>query len=544
MDDASVNEATIWEAVADAMGGLPAIRCGDQVVSWSEFDDRASRLAAAFTAMGVRPGSRIAIDLYNSPVYLEAVFAAFKVRAAPININYRYRERELIHLLDDSNSSALVFHGALGERIRAVTADLGRPLDLIQVDDGHERVEGAYEYEALLVDHHPAPRIPRGKDDEFILYTGGTTGMPRGVVWPHASLFEMQSAQYARRGLEVPETLKQIGEAATYLAQSGRPPIVLVVSPLMHGTGIFTSMGAFVLGGPVVLCASRSLDGDEICALIEMHRIRSLTLVGDVFAKPILEALDRAESKGAPYDVSSLEQISSAGVIWSTPVKRGLLRHGDFLLVDAVAATEGGGFASSEVRRGDNIETSHFRLGPNARVLDSNGEDVRPGSGVVGVLATTGPLPNGYLNDPAKTEATFRMMDGKRYVVPGDMATIEVDGTVVLLGRGSEVVNTGGEKVFVEEVEQAIAAHTSVRDVVVVGVPDERWGHAVTAVVALQGPVIVTEGELIDFVRGRLADYKRPRRVVFVQHVERSPSGKADRRWARGVAEGTELAST
>jgi 3-oxocholest-4-en-26-oate---CoA ligase len=544
MDDASVNEATIWEAVADAMGGLPAIRCGDQVVSWSEFDNRASRLAAAFTAMGVRPGSRIAIDLYNSPVYLEAVFAAFKVRAAPININYRYRERELLHLLNDSNSSALVFHGALGERIRAVTADLGRPLHLIQVDDGHERVEGAYEYEALLTDHHPAPRIPRGKDDEFILYTGGTTGMPRGVVWSHASLFEMQSAQYARRGLEAPETLRQIGEAATYLAQSDRPPIVLVVSPLMHGTGILTSMGAFVLGGPVVLCASRSLDGDEICALIEKHRIRSLALVGDVFAKPILEALDRAESKGAPYDVSSLEQISSAGVTWSTPVKQGLLRHGDILLVDAVAATEGGGFASSEMRRGDDIETSHFRLGPNARVLDSSGEDVRPGSGVVGVLATTGPLPNGYLNDPAKTEATFRMMDGKRYVVPGDMATIEADGTIVLLGRGSEVINTGGEKVFVEEVEQAIADHPSVRDVVVVGVPDERWGHTVTAVVALQGPATLTEGELIDFVGGRLADYKRPRRVVFVQNVERSPSGKADRRWARDAVEGTEMAST
>jgi fatty-acyl-CoA synthase len=420
--------------------------------------------------------------------------------------------------------------------VAEVAANLGRPLGLIEIPAGEPLIDGAIEYEALVATHQPAPRIERSSDDEFILYTGGTTGLPRGVVWSHASLFGMQRGQYAPQGEKVPETLEELGEIAARLSSSDNPPATLTVSPLMHGTAVFTSMGTFTIGGRVVLCESRSLDADEICSLVSRYGIRTLAIVGDVFGRPILEALDRAAAKGAPYDLSSLVRIHSVGVTWSAPVKKGLLRHGDFVLADAIAATEGGGFASSEIRRGDDVETAHFRLGPNGRVLDENDHDVVPGSGAVGMLAAAGSLPKGYLGDPEKTARTFRMVDGVRHVVPGDMATIEADGTVVLLGRNSEVVNTGGEKVFVEEVEQVIATHPAVADVVVVGVPDDRWGHRIAALVALDPGASLSDRQVIDYVGEELADHKRPRQVIFVERVERSPSGKADRNWAKDLA--------
>jgi 3-oxocholest-4-en-26-oate---CoA ligase len=536
IDETTTNEATIWEAVADAVGDAPAVIQGDRVLSWTAFEDRASRLASALAELGVGPGGRVAIDLYNCPEYLEVIFATFKLRAVPINVNYRYRERELTYIVENSHSSVVVFHGSLGARVAATAEGLGRPIGLIEIPAGEELIAGALEYEALVAAHAPAPRIERSSDDEFILYTGGTTGLPRGVVWSHASLFGMQRGQFAAQGLPVPETLEELGEVAAGLAHSEHPPATLTVSPLMHGTAVFTSMGTFVLGGRVVLCQSRSLDADEICTLVGRYGIRTLAIVGDVFGRPILEALDAAEATGEPYDLSSLTRIHSVGVTWSAPVKQGLLRHGDFVLADAVAATEGGGFASSEVRRGDDVETAHFRLGPNGRVVDENDRDVVPGSGTVGLLAAAGSLPKGYLDDPEKTARTFRVIGGVRHVVPGDMATIEADGTVVLLGRSSEVVNTGGEKVFVEEVEQVIATHPEVRDVVVVGVPDERWGHRIAALVAVTPGAALAEREVVDFVGEALADHKRPRQVLFVDEVQRSPSGKADRNWAKDLA--------
>lgn len=533
LDETTTNLATIWEAVADAVGDSPAVSQGERTLAWASFEERSARLAAGLSALGVGPGDRVAVNCYNCPEYLETVFATFKLRAVPVNVNYRYREREIAYILDNSGAKAIVFHGSLAPRVVAVAGELGRPVALVEVPAGDDLVDGAAEYEALLAAHSPVARIDRSSDDEFILYTGGTTGLPRGVVWSHASLFGMERAQLRASGLAGAGTLSDVADVAVRLTASERPPILLVVSPLMHGTAIFTSMGTLTLGGHVVLCQSRSLDADEICRLVGQYRIRSLSIVGDVFARPILDALDRAEARGEPYDLSSLERIQSVGVTWSAEVKRGLLRHADVALVDAIAATEGGGFAVSEVRRGDEVETAKFKLGSGARVIDEEGKDVVPGSGVVGVLAATGSLPNGYLGDPEKTASTFRVIDGVRYVLPGDMATVEADGTVVLLGRGSEVVNTGGEKVFVEEVEQAIATHPAVADVVVVGVPDPRWGQRVAALVALEPGASLTEREVVDHVGAALADYKRPRQVLFVDQVERSPAGKLNRAWAK-----------
>lgn len=534
-----LNLATLWEAVADTVPTAPAVVQGGVTRSWAELEARAARLAGALEAAGVGAGDRVAIDCYNCPEYLETVFAAFKLRAAPVNLNYRYRAKELVQLLDDAGASAVVHHATVADRVQEAAAQLGRDLLLVEVPDGSATSPSdATPYEELLTASSPAPRRARSGDDEFLLYTGGTTGLPRGVRWRHAAVFGMQQLQISARGLPVPSNAAELASAVAALQASDGAPTALIVSPLMHGTAIFNSMGAFGLGGTVVLCEARSLDADEICRLVGTYRIRQLSIVGDAFAKPVLAALDAAAAAGRPYDLSSLERITSVGVTWSAEVKAGLLRHADVVLVDGVAASEGGGFATAETRRGDPIQTGRFRLGPNAKVLKPDGTEVVPGSGEVGYLAATGPLPDGYLNDPEKTARTWWTVDGVRYVVPGDMATLELDGTVVLLGRGSEVVNTGGEKVFVEEVEQAIASHPAVEDVLVVGVPDERFGTRVAAVVQLATGAEASERTLIDHVGLQLADHKRPRQVVFVEHVPRTPAGKADRPGARALLVG------
>ena len=314
-----------------------------------------------------------------------------------------------------------------------------------------------------------------------------------------------------------------------FVEESDSSQARLVIAPLMHASGFLGATNALATGGPVVFCASTSLNPDEILTLIQRYRVRNFGVIGDAIAKPILEALERAEAEGRPYDLSSVETVSNTGGIWSAPVKKGFLRYGDFKISDGLSATEGPGFAIAESTRADEIETAKFRLGPTARIINEQGKDVVPGSGEVGMLATTGRLPKGYLNDPVKTAQAWPTIDGVRYSVPGDLATIEADGTVTLLGRGSEVVNTGGEKVFVEEVETAILSHPAVRDTLVIGLADERWGNRVTAVVALREGSSATDREIIDHVGQELADYKRPRQVVFVAEIPRSPTGKADR---------------
>lgn len=518
------NYATVWEAIADAVGDRTAIVHGQTARSWGDFDDRASRLAGALAEAGIGRGSFVAIDMWNCPENLEAIYAAFKLRAVPFNVNFRYREAELAYLLEDSKADAVIFDHDLADRVAGAVSTLGRPITLIE--SGPEAsVEGAKSLERIIADTEPAPRIPRSGDDELVIYTGGTTGRPKGVVWAHLT-GGGPGAGAATLADHVAE-VKKGGKGKT-----------LVVAPLMHATGLFGSIGSLTSGAGVVLCASRSLNPREILTAVAEHRVQQFSVIGDAVAKPIAEELERAAAEGHPYDLSSLQAIGNTGVTWSAEVKQRILAHGNFVARDMIASTEGAGFAAMESASGDEMETGRFKLGPNARVVDENLVDVVPGSGQVGYLAATGNLPKGYLNDPEKSARTWPVIDGRRYTMPGDMALLNEDGTVTLLGRSSEVVNTGGEKVFVEEVEQAITSHPAVLDVLVVGLPDERWGSRVTAVVSLMPGRTATEREIIDHVGAQLADYKRPRQVTFVDAVPRSPTGKADRPAAKDLALG------
>jgi fatty-acyl-CoA synthase len=532
-----VNEsfATLWEAIADELGAVPVIRQGDGVRTWPELDDRAARLAAHLEARGVGPGDCVAIDLFNGPEYLEVAFAAMKVRASPVNVNYRYRAAELDYVLRDCAAAALVYDRSLSDVVAPVARALDRPPALVGFGEGAAARDDEATYAEALASP-PALRRPRDGDDTILLYTGGTTGRPKGTIWRHRDLFTNLAVNYLREGLAIPSDLAGVRVAARHVALGPRRRYGMPASPLMHGTGFVTSLAILTVGGEVVLLPSRSFDPDELWRVVARERVTDITIVGDPFARPLVDALERAEAGGEPYDLSSLVRVNSVGATWSAPAKQAILERADVELVDVVMSSEGGPFAIAETRRGDAVDTAHFRLAPGARLLDDGGRDVVPGSGVVGILAAPGALPVGYLGDEEKTAATFPTIDGVRYSVPGDQARLEADGTLVLLGRRSGVITTGGEKVFAEEVEDVVRTCPGVRDALVVGVPDERWGHKVVAVVALDAGAAVEGPQVGAHVARVLARYKVPRATVVVEEIARTPAGKADRRWAQAVA--------
>ncbi len=531
----SENWATLWEALADAQPDHTAVVVGDTSMLWRELDDRAARLAGALGAVGIGHDTKVAQLLYNCPEYLEAVFAAFKLRATPVNVNYRYLADEITYILDNADAEALVFHGSLGDRVAEAAARLPTLRVLLQVDDGSPLVAGAQWYHAVIDAATPAPRIERSGDDLLFLYTGGTTGMPKGVMWPHVDLFgALGFTSYVSAGLELPTTPAEVGQIAAALNASGKSPVNLCAPPLMHGTALFLAISAFVMGGSVVLLGERRFDADELLRLVQLHRVTQLSIVGDAFARPIVQALEAGR-----YDLSSLQRVVSTGATLSADHKRALQRHAPHaLIIDMIGASEGGPFALSMTPPGSEpSETAVFNAPPNAVVLDdATGRPLPRGAGVAGMLAVSGPMPSGYYKDPAKSAQTFRLIDDVRYTVPGDYALIDADGTVHLLGRGSVCINTGGEKVYPEEVEVAARGCPGVIDCVAVGVPDERFGQAVVLVASRRVDAGPTEADVISHVQSRLASYKAPKRVVWVDSVYRSPSGKADYRWALAEA--------
>jgi len=531
--------ATLWEHIADAIGDRPALTQGDRRYTWAAWEDRAARLARAFADLGLGPDGKVASYLYNGNAYLEGVFATFKARAVPVNVNYRYTADELAYLLDNSDTEILLFHGSLAEAVDAVRDRLARLRAVIQVDDGSPHLDGALVYEELIAASAPAPRIERSGDDLYLLYTGGTTGMPKGVMWRNADLFDaLMPMLYTMAGHPVPTDPAGVAATAAAVAEAGTAPVHLPASPLMHGTGFFTTLQAATMGGTIVTLMNRHFDAHELWATVARERVTQMAIVGDAFAKPMVRALEEAEAREQPYDLSSLQLIVSSGVMWTAEVKQELLRRGSFLCFDSLGSSEGVGFANQITAPGAEVRTARFSIGEHAKVFTDDGREVTPGSGEVGLLAVGGAIPLGYYKDEAKTAATFREIAGRRWSIPGDYARVGADGTIELLGRGSVSINTGGEKVFPEEVEEALKAHPAVHDALVVGVPDERFGEAVSAVVALEDGAAVTVDELAEAATAHLARYKRPRRVVFVDRVVRGPNGKADYAWARRTAAG------
>jgi 3-oxocholest-4-en-26-oate---CoA ligase len=545
----SENWATLWEAIAASQPDDTAVVLGDQPITWRALDDRAGRLAAGLAAGGIGPGDRVGQLMYNCPEYLESAYASFKVRASTVNVNYRYLAPEIAHVLGDSGSKALVFHGSFAGVVDEARRSLPGLRLLVQVDDGSDAplLDGAVAIDTLLAAHEPMAPIERSGDDELVLYTGGTTGLPKGVIWPHRDLFgALGFTGYASLGIAVPESPEEVGRIAAELRAAGSSPVNMTAPPLMHGTALFLAMSTFVLGGTVVLLAGRRFDPAELLRLVQRERVTQLSIVGDAFARPIVAELERAEGAGAPYDLASLGRIVSTGATLSSELKKALmLRAPNAAVLDMIGASEGGPFAMSITAPGQEpTATARFVATPNTVLFDEETwERIEPGSGRSGVLAASGPMPAGYHGDPERTARTFRVIDGVRYTIPGDHARIDADGTVHLLGRGSVCINTGGEKVYPEEVEVAARSHPAIEDCVAVGVPDERFGEAVAIVASMVDGSSVTAAEVTDHVRSLIAAYKAPRHVVIVERVLRSPSGKADYRWAREVASGSPTVS-
>ncbi len=537
------NFASVLEIVADERAEQVAVTHGERSRTWRQLDERASRLAAFFAASGIGAEDRVAIALYNGIEYLESVFAVLKLRAIPVNVNYRYQAAEMAHLFADASVAAAIFDASLRSRVAQAQASARSVRTLVQVGDQAVRRMGGHTaagYEAVIDAAVPLPRADRGVD-HWLMYTGGTTGTPKGVLVTHAWLYPVVSANgFGLIGEPAPGSLDELRSVTRRLTKGGDAIVCLPAPPLMHATGMYTTLGALVASGRVVFLAGRSYDPDELAAAVARERVDTVSIVGDVFALPLADALDRAAATGRPYDLSSLRRILSVGVTWSAEVKRRLLAHGDFVCRDLVAASEGGPFAISQTRRGDAAITSRFTLLPGARVVDEAGLDVVPGSGQVGMLAAPADDEIRYLGDETKTAQTFRTFGGRRWVVTGDLASLETDGSITFHGRGSRVINTGGEKVFAEEVEQVLIEHPAVRDALVVGLPDPRWGHRVSAVVAPVSDGELSAEALLAHLAGRLADYKKPRTITFVAGIRRSPSGKADLRWAEAVAAGAD----
>ncbi len=519
------NFADVFEGIAAAMPDAPAQRHGDRATTWAEFDRRADGIGRAFLDAGLVEQDKVAQYLYNGPEYLESVLGSFKAGMATVNTNYRYTADELVYLWDNADTAAVVFHGTFTDRVEEVRSRLPGVRLWLHVDDGSGPAPSwAVPYEQMACSAGDRAIGPWGRsgDHLLLLYTGGTTGMPKGVMWRQADVIGALEANNRRR---LPDS---VDPAAVIDRLRGPGPRGLPGAPLMHGTGFFNAMSTLLIGGSITTLVGRRFDPVELLDTIDREKINSISIVGDAFAKPILEALDAEPER---WDISSLRVIVSSGVMWSRATKEGLLRHNArLILLDTLGSSEAIGMATNTTTAESAAETATFTLGPGTRVVTEDGRDVAPGSGERGRVALRGHMPLGYYKDEEKSAATFQVIDGVRYSIPGDWAEVDADGAVRLLGRGSQCINTGGEKVYPEEVEEALKTHALVRDVAVVALPDERFGQTVCALVETVDGSTPDAADLIDHVKSRLAAYKAPRTVIGIDSVGRAVNGKLDYR--------------
>jgi acyl-CoA synthetase (AMP-forming)/AMP-acid ligase II len=531
----SWNFADLWEAIAELQPDAPALIRGSAVRTWSEFDQRSDAIAARLLSAGLTQQSRVAQYLMNSMEYVESLFATFKAAMVPVNTNYRYVADELAYLWIDAGVEAVMFHGSFTEAASQVRLRVPDVKLWLWVDDGvGECPDWAEPYERVATSGEavPSDAPTRSGDDLFLLYTGGTTGQPKGVMWRQDDLFcvlnRSATIKYPEDGaIDVVQSL--------LVAAGDERARVIPAAPLMHGTAAFSAIAILDSGGAVVLCENTKFDPEELLDTIEAHGVTDLSIVGDAFAKPLLDALNANPNR---WDISSLKVMLSSGVMWSAPVKDGLISHAPNLLcVDTLGSSEAVGLARSISSARGTAKTAGFKLGPDAQVIRDDGTSVTPGSGETGLVAIAGRAPIGYFNDPEKSAKTFREIGGRRWTTPGDYATVNEDGTVTLLGRGSGCINTGGEKVFPEEVEESLKLHPLVRDAVVMGAPHDRFGQQVIGFVEVNPGSELEIDDLKASLQDRLAGYKVPRHLVIVESIGRAANGKVDQaRWKSEAA--------
>jgi len=535
----------VAEAVAATIGDRELIIQGEKRYSYAEVIDRSNRLAAYLHSRGLGchtersalAGHEVGQDLvglyaYNGNEFVEALLGAFAARVAPFNVNFRYVKSELQYLLADSGATALIYHAAFAPRVAEVLPDLPQLRVLIQIadDSGNALLDSAVDYDSIIGSSSPTPLpVKHSPDDLYVLYTGGTTGMPKGVLWRQHDIF---MTSFGGRNLVTGECVSSIDEITARVA-AGPGTKLLILPPLIHGAAQWSVMTAITTGQTLVFpTVVDHLDADDVVRTIEREQVMAVTVVGDAMARPLLAAIEKGIA-----DVSPLAVVANGGALLTPYVKERLVKAlPNAMVVDGVGSSETGSQMSHLSITGA-VSTGTFNAGPDTFVAAEDlGSLLQPGHDGMGWLAQRGYVPLGYKGDAAKTAATFPVIDGERYAVPGDRARHRADGRIELLGRDSVTINSGGEKIFVEEVETAIASHPAVADVVVTGRPSERWGQEVVAVVALAGDARADAGELTAHASKTLARYKLPKAIVFRAAIERSPSGKADYRWARGQA--------
>ena len=528
--------AELFESVVDRIPDRDGLVAGGRRLTYRQLDERANRLAHHLTASGIGRGDHVGCYMMNGTEYVETMLGCFKIGAVPVNVNYRYVEEELHYLFDDADLKGIVFDAEFASRLAHVAPKVDRLQQFITVGEQDE-VE-AVEYESALSGGSPERDFaPRSTDDLWLLYTGGTTGMPKGVMWRHEDIFfaGMGGGNPVAEPVTSPEELAQrIDPAAEFVLTMFPAP------PLMHGAAQLGTWIGFLQASKVVLV--RKFDALDVVQTMAREKVNSLSIVGDAMARPIAEAL---EEHGAGLDLSSLLALSSAGAMLSLAVREKLkgLLPAHTMILDNFGASETG-FNGTGVEGSSPDAGLRFTVNARTAVIDDDRRVVQPGSGVVGRVAQRGHVPVGYYGDPERTAETFVQIDGERWVLLGDVARVEEDGTISVLGRASLCINTGGEKVFPEEVEAALKAHPAVFDAVVTGVPDPTYGQRVAALVQLRADAErPTADELEAHCRTRVAGYKVPRAIVFVDEMQRSPSGKADYPWAsRAAAEASAAA--
>jgi fatty-acyl-CoA synthase len=511
------NLGDLFESVADLAGDREAVVSDVARLSYADLDRRSNQLARHLADLGVGAGDHVALVLRNGHEYLEGMLAAFKLRAVPINVNTRYTTDELRYLLTDAAPTVVIHEAHLADILPAAVADLQPAPVLFDRSSGYE--------EALTAQPGRRLELARSGDDRYLLYTGGTTGLPKGVVWRHEDLVFSALGGGNADG-DPAETPEEVAENA----RRGRSRC-LPASPFTHGTAQWTALSTLLAGGTVVVDTGEHFDAARLLDLAERERASLLVIVGDAFARPLADTLSASPERWALDDLLA---ILSGGAVLSPTVRQELLELVPWaVVVDGYGTSETGGQGQMPAWAGqDSGALPRFHVDEDTAVLDDGGRPAPPGSGLVGRLARRGRIPLGYHGDPQATADTFVVLDGQRWAIPGDLARVEGDGSITLLGRGASSINSGGEKVFPEEVEMVLKAHPAVFDAVVIGIPDDRFGQRVAAVVQVRAGRTLERSDVERHCRDRLAPFKVPRRLVEVAEVRRHPSGKADLRWA------------